>query len=139
MNPLIEKYFDEAEVCLIANRNVSSYMLIRREIAAADGKLRAKVSLYDNSMLEFFLYVKETEKKIQLEKYSFHWQDAQGKLRRRWDNAPHHPALDNAPHHLHLADGSPKPADDMPDLPYILDQVEDLSQKTFSSGEHFKE
>ncbi|MEA1899197.1 MAG: DUF6516 family protein, partial [Thermodesulfobacteriota bacterium] len=34
-------------------------------------------------------------------KYSFHWQNAQGRLRQRWDNAPHYPDLPNAPHHVH--------------------------------------
>ena len=42
MNPLIEEYFDEAEVCLIASQAVTSYTLVRREVAAADGKLRVK-------------------------------------------------------------------------------------------------
>ena len=45
MNPLIQEYFDETEVCLIANRTVSSYTLVRREIAVADGKLRAKAGV----------------------------------------------------------------------------------------------
>jgi hypothetical protein len=126
MNPLIEEYFDETEVCLIASRTVSSYTLVRREIAAADGKLRVKAVLHDGSMLEFFLYIRENNGRINQEKYSFHWQDAQGNLRRRWDNAPHHPALDNAPHHLHLADGSAKSVDNVPDLPYILKNIDKL-------------
>jgi hypothetical protein len=123
MNPLIEEYFDEAEVCLIASQAVSSYTLVRREIAAADGKLRVKVSLHDGSMLEFFLYVRERGGQIRQEKYSFHWQDAHGKLIRRWDNAPHHPLLANAPHHLHLADESAEAVLKVPDLPCVLEQV----------------
>ena len=70
-----------------------------------------------------------------MEKYSFHWQDGQGSLRRRWDNAPHHPAFDNAPHHLHLADESPESIADIPDLPYVLEQIEDLLQGVFFSGD----
>ncbi|MCI5218097.1 MAG: hypothetical protein D3914_02635 [Candidatus Electrothrix sp. LOE2] len=126
MNPLIEEYFDETEVCLIANRTVSSYTLVRREIAVADGKLRAKAVLSDDSMLEFFLYIRENDRQISREKYSFHWQDAQGNLIRRWDNAPHHPALDNAPHHLHLADGSTESVANVPDLPYVLKNINNL-------------
>ena len=32
MNPLIEEYFDETEVCLIASQAVTSYTLVRREV-----------------------------------------------------------------------------------------------------------
>jgi len=34
-------------------------------------------------------------------KYSFHWQDARARLRKRWDNASHHPELPTHPHHVH--------------------------------------
>jgi len=34
-------------------------------------------------------------------KYSFHWQDAAGKLLKRWDNAAHHRELSTHPNHLH--------------------------------------
>jgi len=33
--------------------------------------------------------------------YSYHWQDENGSLRIRWDNAPHHPHLRTYPHHKH--------------------------------------
>jgi Family of unknown function (DUF6516) len=32
--------------------------------------------------------------------YSYHWQE-DGKMIRRWDNAPHHKDLVNFPHHVH--------------------------------------
>lgn len=128
MNPLIEDYFDAAEIFLIESQAVSSYMLVRREVAAADGKLRVKVNLCDGSLLEFFLYVRDIGGQIRQEKYSFHWQDAQGNLRRRWDNAPHHLSLDNAPHHLHLADESAVPVADVPDLPCVLEQIASMLQ-----------
>lgn len=32
--------------------------------------------------------------------YSYHWQ-RDGKMIRRWDNAPHHKGLSNFPHHVH--------------------------------------
>ena len=34
-------------------------------------------------------------------KYSFHWQDADGRLCKRWDNANHHPELRTFPNHVH--------------------------------------
>lgn len=45
-----------------------------------------------------------------METYTFHWQTADGKLRKRWDNVPHHKDVDTFPNHLHLPEkivGSP--------------------------------
>ena len=50
---------------------------------------------------EFFVLEADT---ITVERYKFHWQDPQGRLIKRWDNAPHHPEVGGFPHHLH--DGS---------------------------------
>lgn len=33
--------------------------------------------------------------------YSYHWQDKNGSIRIRWDNAPHHPGIRTYPHHKH--------------------------------------
>jgi len=41
---------------------------------------------------------------VNVTKYSFQWQDTGGTLRKRWDNAAHHPEVSTHPHHLH--DGS---------------------------------
>ena len=34
-------------------------------------------------------------------RYSFHWQDANGQLHKRWDNATHHTELPTYPNHVH--------------------------------------
>ena len=47
-----------------------------------------------------FLYVREYHDERERH-YSFHWQDHQGKLILRWDNAPHHKDLKTFPHHRH--------------------------------------
>jgi hypothetical protein len=88
MNPIIAQYFDMIEVWLVQSPIIVSYQVIRQEITPVDGKLRLKTRLSDRGMLEFFEYVVEADGDIQLSKYSFHWQDAQGKLKTRWDNAP---------------------------------------------------
>jgi hypothetical protein len=33
--------------------------------------------------------------------YSFHWQETDGRLIVRWDNAPHHSQVETYPHHMH--------------------------------------
>lgn len=58
--------------------------------------LRVKAILIDDSSL----YIKEY---CSLDGYfySYHWQDQDGSLRIRWDNAPHHDDLRTFPHHKH--------------------------------------
>ena len=35
-------------------------------------------------------------------RYAYHWQDNQGNLIKRWDNAPHHFKIKTFPHHQHI-------------------------------------
>ena len=39
------------------------------------------------------------------EKYSYHWQEKNGRLIIRWDNAPHQ-KVKTFPHHKHYPDGT---------------------------------
>lgn len=124
MNAAIARYFDEIEACLIASPAIASYQILRREIAPSDGKLRIKAKLSDGDMAELFEYVAETSGQIAAHKYSFQWQDAQGTLVRRWDNAPHHKELANAPHHSHEPDGSSKSAAETMNMQKVIEEIE---------------
>lgn len=124
MNPVIEQYFDRIETRLLQSPAIVAYQIIRREVALADGKLRLKAVLSDGGAAELFEYVSEAEGHIQLLKYSFHWQDAQGQLKRRWDNAPHYLHLPNAPHHLHLEDNVVQAVNQTPDIIFVIEEIE---------------
>ena len=58
--------------------------------------LRVKAVLVDDSQL----YIKEY-RSFDSFLYSYHWQDQNGSMRIRWDNAPHHDDLRTFPHHKH--------------------------------------
>lgn len=58
--------------------------------------LKVKAQLADGSELHIREFVSEREFT-----YSYHWQDENGRLRIRWDNAPHHKHLRTFPHHKH--------------------------------------
>ena len=126
MNPIIEQYFDAVEVRLIQSSVIVGYQIIRREVAPADGKFRVKVILNDGGVAELFEYVSEAEGHIRLLKYSFHWQDVQGKLKQRWDNAPHYPDLSNSPHHVHLEDDVVREVTEVPDIIFVIEQIEQV-------------
>ena len=60
--------------------------------------LNIKIVFVDHSELHAREYVDENHRK-----YTFHWQDPDGKLISRWDNAPHFRELATFPHHKHLS------------------------------------
>lgn len=124
MNLTLRQYFDAIEACLIESPVIISYRIVSQEITAADGKLRIEASTSNGGQAEVFVYATESAGDIQILKYSFHWQDAQGRLIRRWDNAPHHPGLPNAPHHIHEADGTVSGMAHIPDFSLVLEEME---------------
>ena len=125
MNPLISKHFRLVEEWLLQSPAVASYEVIRKEIAPTDGKLRVKVVFANGSNAELFEYMTVSEGKLNLSKYSFHWQDAQGNLKCRWDNAPHHLELPKSPHHRHFADQSVNSIPHVPDIFDFLQEIEE--------------
>ena len=124
MNQGIEQYFNAVELQLLQSVAITNYQIIRREIGPTDGKLRLKATLTGGGLAEMFEYVTEANGAIESAKYSFHWQDEQGNLKKRWDNAPHFPNLLHAPHHVHLEDGSVQGMSHIPDMRYALQQIE---------------
>ena len=57
--------------------------------------------LADGGFIEITERVLEVHGTLEMTKYRHHWQDGNGVLIKRWDNAPHHPTIDTFPHHLH--------------------------------------
>ena len=62
--------------------------------------LKIEATLIDDSKLYIKEHVSE-EDYI----YSFHWQDKNGDLIIRWDNAPHYKNIKTFPHHKHTKNG----------------------------------
>ena len=124
MNENIRRYFDAIEVRLIESPAVASYQVIRKDIAMVDGKMRIKAVLSNDETFDFFIYIVESNRQLILEKYSFHWQDKEGCLLIRMDNAPHFPDLPNAPHHVHKGKDVVEALLETPELLSFLDEIE---------------
>ncbi|MDQ1350920.1 MAG: hypothetical protein QG657_1222 [Acidobacteriota bacterium] len=62
--------------------------------------LKMKAFIINGTLLFIKIYLSDTEYD-----YSFHWQDNQGILISRWDNAPHHSGIGTYPHHIHTPIG----------------------------------
>ncbi|KAF0145758.1 MAG: hypothetical protein FD156_733 [Nitrospirae bacterium] len=77
---------------------ITDYSVFEYKRYGSAASLLAKVGFKDSSLL----YIKDYLFIDGKRKYSYHWQDAQGKLITRWDNSPHHRELPTFPHHRHL-------------------------------------
>ena len=77
---------------------ITEYYVFEYRRYGSAASLVAKVEFKDSSLLHIrdYLFIEGTRK------YSYHWQDAQGRLITRWDNSPHHRELPTFPHHRHL-------------------------------------
>lgn len=98
----IRAYLDSVKSRLLTDSKIDSFHLIRERETLTDGHLRVRLKFVDGSFLEFSEYVQiSSDNSINLITYSYHWNDAEGNLIRRWDNAPHFPEFPGFPHHVH--------------------------------------
>jgi hypothetical protein len=99
-----DDYLAFVKALIIANSQVTGWKAIREEAQGDLGLFRYRVTFQDGSLLEMFERFQIVNGKPLVAKYRFHWQDAAGRLLKRWDNAGHHPQVSTHPHHVH--DGS---------------------------------
>lgn len=102
---VIEAYLRQIDECLGASPAVSDVEILRRSIRDTELEkvlnYRYRVMLVDGGLVEMTERVLEARGTLEVTRYRHHWQDSNGGLIKRWDNAPHHPEVDTFPHHLH--------------------------------------
>ena len=94
-------YLTQIKTIIALNRQVVHWMVVREEAQGDMGLFRYRLTLRDGGLLEMFERFQIVGERLQMTKYSFHWQSADGELRKRWDNAAHHPGVPTHPHHVH--------------------------------------
>ena len=129
---MIEAYLHGIDALLSASPLVRDVEIVRRAIRDTEFEkvlhYRYRVLLANGDFIEMTERVLEAQGRLEVTKYRHHWQDRQSRLLKRWDNAPHYPAIDTFPHHLN--DGTedyvvPHPATTgLEVLQYILETVE---------------
>lgn len=77
---------------------VRLYEVLQYDVEGLNSRLKLRISFLDDS----HLYVREIVLAGQLRKYAYHWQNAAGQMRRRWDNAEHWPQIAAHPHHQYV-------------------------------------
>jgi len=105
---MVQAYFNEIATLLSASAWVKSVRLIRYDLLDIEEEriliYRIRVGLFDGGLLEISerLVSSLIGGTITITMYRLHWQDRNGGLIKRWDNAPHHPQLETHPHHVHI-------------------------------------
>lgn len=97
----VSDYLAYVKALIVLNREVAHWMVVREEAQGDGGLFRFRLTLRDGGLPEMFERFQIVEEEVQVTKYSFHWQSADGPLRKRWDNAAHHPEVSSHPHHVH--------------------------------------
>lgn len=117
------EYLESLRVAIDASSIVTVQRITSQAISNVDAYIRAILTFEDKSRLELMEYVRTTPGgNIEVNRYSFHWMDADNHLRMRWDNAEHYPKLPNFPHYRH--DGDEKNV--LPGEPMNLFKVLDI-------------
>ncbi|NKQ34470.1 MAG: hypothetical protein HF973_02520 [Chloroflexi bacterium] len=109
----LDEYLNQIELALVSSPIVSTYKVTRRWANTDDGYIRLEIQLVNHDLMEAAEYFVLENDQIQTEDYRFHWMDQNKQLRRRWDNAPHHPEVATFPHHIHDETGNIIPGQTM--------------------------
>lgn len=96
-----DDYLAYVKALIVANPKVAGWKVLREETQGDIGLFRWRIIFHDGSLLEMFERFQVVGEKLQVTKYRFHWQDAAGRLLKRWDNAAHHPEIVTNPNHVH--------------------------------------
>jgi len=89
---------------LMTSSTVVELRVLHEQALGNVGYFRFRGKFVNADEFLFMERFRRTDGTIAVEKYSFHWQRADGSLVRRWDNAPHHREIATFPHHVHEGD-----------------------------------
>lgn len=79
--------------------------MIEERVGLDYGYLRVRAEIVNYDFLELAEYFVIRKDSVEVKRYRYQWMDStQQILRKRWDNAQHHPELPNFPHHIHEGD-----------------------------------
>jgi hypothetical protein len=102
MSTTVRDYLDEVERLFLLSPVVHSFQIREREERLHEGFIRIRAVLTNGDVLEAFEFVVAIPDAVQTRTYRLHWQQDDGRLKRRWDNALHHRDVPTFPHHVHV-------------------------------------
>lgn len=99
---------------------VASWTVTQLDHDGPNLRLKARIEFRDHSVL----FIRQAVIEPASFKYAYHWQDRNGNLISRWDNAAHWQNLATHPHHKHVST-TDTPVEDPygGDLEAVLDEI----------------
>jgi hypothetical protein len=95
-------HLTETRARLTISPIVRSFSVVEERVGLDYGYLRVRIELVNNDFLELAEYFVVRNGVVEVKRYRYQWMDStQQTLRKRWDNAPHHPELPAFPFHIH--------------------------------------
>jgi hypothetical protein len=120
----LEQWLSRVEAYLLVWSYSRQVVVDYAETGNGVAQYRCRVTLLDGSLLQCVERARVKSEGLQIERYGFHWQRADGSLLRRWDNAPHHREISSFPHHVHVADENHVLAHEPVDVFEVLENIE---------------
>jgi hypothetical protein len=93
-------------------------------------RIKIELELTDASRL----IIKDYKFSNNTRKYSYHWMSSDGKLKTRWDNAPHWESVSTFPHHRHFGSTENILFSTETDVESILEYIEKVLKKSQHRG-----
>ena len=104
------KYFHEIDVSLASYTWAETVQILRYDVLETDDEdilvYRIRISMPVGRILEMRerIVSSKRDETFDTTAYSFHWQNRNEKLIRRWDSVLQFPDLDAFPHHIHIGE-----------------------------------
>ena len=100
-----QTHLTETRVRLTTSPVIRAFSVLEERVGLDYGYLRIRAELVNQDFLELAEYFVVHRDAVEVKRYRYQWMDStQQILRKRWDNAQHHPELPNFPHHIHEGD-----------------------------------
>lgn len=94
---MLNRHTDTVESAIRESVVVSTYSVSTMHLSPHTGYVEGEITFVDASRLIFFTFLRQSQTDWMVEKYRYHFMDADNQLIFRDDNAPHHPTVTTFP------------------------------------------
>ena len=122
---MIIKYFAKFDEIINNADFITSSEIQKRKVNDFLGIIQGQIIIGDKT-LDLLEVIIITDQQLSKKKYKYHFQNSEGSLMFRYDNAPHHKEIETFPHHKHMPEKVF--ACNEPDLLQILSVINKLSE-----------
>jgi hypothetical protein len=117
----ITEYFAQIRQLMQTLTGVRFETYVEQVFTERRGNVRIRVRFTGGALLEVSEAIVIPEAEAEWLSYRYHFQEADGSLVFRYDDAPHHPEVKSFPHHKHTTEGIVE--SDHPSLGQVIQEI----------------